>query len=81
MTTWYVAFLRSALLAIGLSEEQAALFAGRSARAGGATEAAVNGLHQEDIQPLAGVVPPTWLACYNRRYLDDRLRVSRSLGL
>jgi len=44
MTTWYVAFLRSALLAIGLSEEQAALFAGRSARAGGATEAAVNGL-------------------------------------
>jgi hypothetical protein len=77
----YVAFLRSALVAIGLSEEQAALFAGHSARAGGATEAAAHGLHQEDIQHLAGVVSPTWLACYNRRYLDDRLRASRSLGL
>ncbi len=77
----YVAFLRSALVAIGLSEEQAALFAGHSTRAGGATAAAANGLHQEDIQHLAGVVSSTWLACYNRRYLDERLRVSRSLGL
>jgi len=77
----YVAFLRSALVAIGLSEVQAALFAGHSARAGGATAAAANGLHQEDIQHLAGVVSPTWLACYNRRHLDEGLRVSRSLGL
>ena len=77
----YVAFLRSALVPLGLSEQQAALFAGHSARAGGATAAAANGLHQEDIQHLAGVVSPTWLACYNRRYLDERLRVSRSLGL
>ena len=46
----YVAFLRSALVAIGLSETEAALFAGQSARAGAASEAAAGGLHQEDIQ-------------------------------
>ena len=77
----YVAFLRSALIAIGLSETEAALFAGQSARAGAASEAAAGGLHQEDIQPLAGVTTAEWLSWYNRRYLGERLRVSRALGL
>ena len=77
----YVAFLRSALIAIGLSETEAALFAGQSARAGAASEAAAGGLHQEDILPLAGVTAAEWLSWYNRRYLGERLRVSRALGL
>ena len=50
----FVAFLRAALVNIGLTKEEAALFAGQSARAGGATEAAAKGLHQEDFN--------TWLA-------------------
>jgi hypothetical protein len=45
----FVAFLRAALVNIGLTKEEAALFAGQSARAGGATEAAAKGLHQEDF--------------------------------
>ena len=77
----YVAFLRSALVAIGLSETEAALFAGQGARAGAASEAAAGGLHQEDIQHLAGVTTAEWLSWYNRRYLGERLRVSRALGL
>ena len=75
----YVAFLRSALIAIGLSETEAALLAGQSA--GAASEAAAGGLHQKDIQPLAGVTTAEWLSWYNRRYLGERLRVSRALGL
>ena len=77
----FVAFLRSALTAIGMPVKEAALFAGQSARAGGATEAAAKGLHQEDIQHLAGVTSAEWLSWYNRRYLAERLRVSRALGL
>ena len=77
----FVAFLRSALTTIGMPVEEATLFAGQSARAGGATEAAAKGLHQEDIQHLAGVTSAEWLSWYNRRYLDERLRVSRALGL
>ena len=65
---------------IGLGLE-AALFAGQSARAGAASEAAAGGLHQEDIQHLAGVTTAEWLSWYNRRYLGERLRVSRALGL
>ena len=77
----FVQFLRSALVNIGLTKEEAALFAGQSARAGGATEAAAKGLHQEDIQHLAGVTSAEWLSWYNRRYLPERLRVSRAIGL
>lgn len=77
----FVKFLRSALVNIGLTKEEAALFAGQSARAGGATEAAAKGLHQEDIQHLAGVTSAEWLSWYNRRYLPERLRVSRAIGL
>jgi hypothetical protein len=77
----FVTFLRSALVNIGLTKEEAALFAGQSARAGGATEAAAKGLHQEDIQHLAGVTSAEWLSWYNRRYLAERLRVSRAIGL
>jgi hypothetical protein len=77
----FVAFLRSALTAIGMPVKEAALFAGQSARAGGATDAAAKGLHQKDIQHLAGVTSAEWLSWYNRRYLAERLRVSRALGL
>ena len=77
----FVAFLRSALATTGMAKEEAALFAGQSARAGGATEAAARGLHQEDIQHPAGVSPAEWLSWYNRRYLAERLRVSRAIGL
>ena len=77
----FVAFLRSALINIGLSEEEAEVFSAHSMRAGGATAAAVHGLHQEDIQHLAGVKDANWLAWYNRHYLGERLRVSRAIGL
>ena len=46
-----------------------------------ASEAAAGGLHQEGIQPLAGVTTAEWQSWYNRRYLGERLRVSRALGL
>jgi len=45
----YVASLRLALVAIGLSETEVALFAGQSARAGADSEAVDGGLHQDDI--------------------------------
>jgi len=48
---------------------------------GGATAAAVHGLHREEIQHLAGVADPNWLAYYNRNYLAERLRVSQAIGL
>ena len=63
-----------------LGKEEAAIFAGQSARAGGATEAAARGLHQEDIQHPAGVSPAEWLSWYNRRYLAERLRASHANG-
>jgi hypothetical protein len=47
--------LSSELVNISLTKKEAGLFAGQSARAGGATEAAAKGLHQEDTQHLAGV--------------------------
>jgi len=47
----------------------------------GATAAAVHGLHREEIQHLAGVADPNWLAYYNRNYLAERLRVSQAIGL
>ena len=77
----YVIFLRSALLNISVPEQASNLFAGHSARAGGASEVAAHGLHQEDIQHLAGVTDPAWMLCYNRRYWPEQLRVSRALGL
>ena len=52
-----------------------------SPSSGGATAAAVPGLHREDIQHLAGVKDVNWLAYYNRMYLAERLRVSRTIGL
>ncbi len=48
---------------------------------GRAAAAAVHGLHREEIQPLAGVADPNWLAYYNRNYLAERLRVSQAIGL
>ena len=50
-------------------------------RAGGATAAAVHGLHREEIQHLAGMADPNWLAYCNRNYLAERLRVSQAIGL
>ena len=77
----FVRHLRCALMQVGLSERMAAVFSAHSLRAGGATAAAVHGLHREDILHLAGVNDPNWLAYYNRTYLAERLRVSRAMGL
>jgi hypothetical protein len=73
--------LRSALVAIDLTKEEAGLFVGQSARAGSATEAAAKGLDQEDIQHLAGISSVEVLTWYNRRYLAEQLHVSRAIGL
>ena len=77
----FVAFLRSALINIGLSEAEAEVLSARSMRAGGATATAVHGLYQEDIQHMTGVKDANWLAWYNRHYLGERLRVPRAIGL
>jgi hypothetical protein len=77
----FVHHLRGALIEVGLSERQASVYSAHSLRAGGATAAAVHGLHREDILHLAGVNDPNWLAYYNRTYLTERLRVSRAMGL
>ena len=73
--------LRNALIHIGLTRAQASVYSAHSLRSGGATEAAAAKLHREDILHLAGVADANWLAYYNRMYLAERLRVSRSLGL
>ena len=77
----FVAHLRAALINIGLTPEQAGVYSAHSMRAGGATAAAVHGLHREEIQHLAGVADPNWLAYYNRNYLAERIRVSQAIGL
>jgi hypothetical protein len=77
----FVRHLREALVHIGLSRETAAVYSAHSMRSGGATSAAVNKLHREDIQHLAGVKDVNWLAYYNRMYLAERLRVSQGIGL
>ena len=65
---------RSSLLRLSVTSALARNF-------GGATAAAVHGLHREEIQHLAGVADPNWLAYYNRNYLAERLRVSQAIGL
>ena len=77
----FVAHLREALVNIGLTREMAGVYSAHSMRAGGATAAAVHGLHREEIQHLAGVEDPNWLAYYNRNYLAERIRVSQAIGL
>ena len=77
----FVAHLREALVNIGLTREMASVYSAHSMRAGGATAAAVHGLHREDIQHLEGVADPNWLAYYNRNYLAERIRVSEAIGL
>ena len=77
----FVAHLREALVNIGLTREMAGVYSAHSMRAGGATATAVHGLHREEIQHLAGVDDPNWLAYYNRNYLAERIRVSQAIGL
>ena len=77
----FVAFLRSALLHIGVSEHHAMRFAGQSMRSGGATAAAISGLSPAEICHLAGVKDVDWLSYYNRNHLSSRLRASRAVGL
>ena len=77
----FVRHLRNALVPVGITREQASVYPAHSLRSGGATEAAVAKLRREDILHLAGVADANWLAYYNRMYLAERLRVSRSLGL
>ena len=54
----FVAHLREALVNVGLTREMAAVYSAHSMRAGGATAAAVHGLHREEIQHVAGVADP-----------------------
>ena len=77
----FVQHLRAALCSIGMTEAEASAYSAHCMRAGGATEAAISGLSPADIAHLAGVADLNWLAYYNRNYLGERLRVSRSLGL
>ena len=77
----FVAFLRSALIHIGVSEHHARRFAGQSMRSGGATAAAISGLSPAEICHLAGVKDVDWLSYYNRNHLSSRLRASRAVGL
>jgi hypothetical protein len=77
----FVRHLREALVHIGISAKDVTVFSGHSMRSGGASAAAMHGLHREDIQHLAGVKDVNWLAYYNRKYLAERLRVSQAIGL
>ena len=90
----FVQNLRRALVAIGLTEEQASFFAGQSVLSGGVASAAMYGLRLHvsrrvtldltwhgDIQHLAGVKYSDWLSYYNRNYLGVRLQISRAVGL
>jgi hypothetical protein len=53
----------------------------KKTRSATAAKAAAKGLLQEAIQHLAGVTSAEWLSWYNRRFLPERPRVSRALGL
>ena len=77
----FVAFLRSALIHIGVLEHHARRFAGQSMRSGGATAAAISGLSPAEICHLADVKDVDWLSYYNRNHLSSRLRASRAVGL
>ena len=78
----YVRFLRHCLVySAGLSEEEAAHYAGHSGRAGAGSEAARARLAPHEICHLAGVKDINWLLCYMRQDESDRLRTSRALGL
>jgi hypothetical protein len=78
----FVRFLRSGLIyAVGLTADEAALFAGHSARSGGGTAAAQSGLLPHQICHLAGVKDINWLVGYMRESVQDRLRASWAVGL
>ena len=67
--------------ATGMSEEEAARYAGHSARSGAGTAAAQSGLQPHQICHLAGVKDINWLVGYMRESIRDRLRASWAVGL
>jgi hypothetical protein len=78
----FVIHLRHALvLCAGMPPAEADLYAGQSARAGGASEAARAGLPPHVISHLAGVRDINWLLGYNRATVEDKLRASWAVGI
>ena len=78
----YVRFLRQGLVsATGMSDIEASLYAGQSARSGAASEAARNDLEPHRICHLAGVRDINWLLTYMRASTEDKMRASWALGL
>ena len=77
----YVRHLRHALVQVGVSAEEARLFAGQSARSGAATESVQAGVGPEQLCRMAGVRSINWLLGYMRPDQQDRLVASRSIGL
>jgi hypothetical protein len=77
----YVQQLRCCLVDMGTPREEAMKFAGQSARAGAATEAARAGLAPHELCRLAGVRSINWHLGYMRPDFEDRLRASRAMGL
>ena len=78
----FVGHLRHALVSCtGMPEEEADLYAGKSARAGGASEAARAGLPPHVISHLAGVRDINWLLGYNRATDEGKLRASWAVGI
>ena len=76
-----VALLRAHLISdCGLSAEEASVFSGHSARAGGTTELVLQQVPESIIKELAGVVGVNWIATYDRKSLDRRLAALRNFG-
>ncbi len=77
-----VRFLRQGLVsATGMSDIEASLYAGQSARSGAASEAARSDLEPHRICHLAGVRDINWPLTYMRASTEDKMRASWALGL
>jgi hypothetical protein len=77
----FVAHLRQALIAVGLTATEAHDYSAHSIRSGAATEAVHAELPPLLICHVAGVKSMDWLVGYMRADLGDRLRASWALGL
>ena len=77
----FVDHLRTALVRIGYSPDEAFQFSAHSMRSGAATEMVHSGLPPLLACTVAGVKSIDWLVGYMRADLGDRLRASWSIGL
>ena len=76
----FVAFTRSALQAIGISSDLTDLFTAKSCRIGAASAAVVAQLSLADIATLSRTTGQCWVSWYDKKSLDERLRISRAIG-